>query len=421
MHIVVVGAGVVGTVTALTLARAGHQVEIVESAGAAATGASFANAGLISPGHCFSWAEPGIGRAALRALLGRDEGLGICQPWSAALLRWGSLFLREGTHERWRANSQAALKLAAYSRDQLFRSATPAPNAFGGHQHGILYLYGEQDHPGPDDATLLHEAGEPFTALDHEQLLAQEPMLRDADIAFARAVHCPNDGTGDAARYTRAALDEASALGVRIHFDEPVLALSQQGQAVNGVTTARQTYHADAVIMAAGLTSSALLRPLGYRLPIYPVTGYSLSYRPAPASSPRSGAVSIPHKIAWAAFGDDTMRFTGFADIGIPSHKQATARLAQLTEFAHLVCPPLARATPSQWIGQRPMTPDNLPFLGQSAHPGLWLNCGHSAMGWTMACGSAQIIADLLQGRTPAIDLHPYRWNRYRRLSRQGD
>lgn len=419
MNIVVVGAGISGTVTALTLAREGHHVQLVERADAAATGASFANAGLISPGHSFSWAEPGITRVALRSLVRSNEGLGICAPWKPAFLRWAWLFAREATLERWLDNSRAALALAAYSRDLQFGDPLVPLEAYGGRQAGILYLYGNGAQPSRHDTELLAAAGEPFEAVDTVRLADIEPTLRSASAQFAHGLYCPTDGTGDAARHAHAALAEAARLGTVVRFSETVRALKTRGDRIVGVETDRDCIQADAVVIATGLASRRLLAPLGYDLPIYPVTGYSISYTGVRDASPRVGAVSIPHKIAWASFAPGAVRFTGFADIGKPSAQRIAKRLAALEAFAARICARLDRVQPSRWVGYRPMTPDNLPFLGATRHANLWLNCGHGAMGWTMACGSARTVADLISKRQPVLDPSPYRWDRYQLLGRR--
>lgn len=419
MHIIVVGAGIAGATTALALVRQGCTVSIIEDGAAVATGASFANAGLVSPGHCFSWAEPGVVSMAAKSLLGLGDGIGISPPWPFAMYRWGALFAREGTRKRWLENSKAALALSAYSRDIQFGAPAIPADAYGGRHAGILYLYGQDHQPGAHDAALLSNAGEAFALLDADQLLGREPLLREAKVTFSQAVYCPKDGTGDAARYAKACIDEAVRSGAKACFGERVLRLDTQGDVVLGVTTDRAHHAADAVVMAAGLASRGLLASLGYSLPIYPVSGYSVTYQVKGNKRPRMGAVSIPHKVAWAAFGDETVRFTGYADIGYPGASRTASRFQALESFAADVFPELKALQPSRWVGQRPMTPDNLPFLGTGKHRNLWLNCGHGAMGWTMACGSAQAVTDLITGRTPAIDLTPYRWNRYGFLFRR--
>ena len=419
MHVIVVGAGIAGATTALALAREGCSVSIMDAAPAPARGASFANAGLISPGHCFSWAEPGVMAMAIKSLLGMGDGIGICPPWTPALLRWSALFARESSRERWLANSQAALALAGYSRDIQFAPQAIPAEAYGGQQGGILYLYGAGHAPTAHDAALLRASGEPFVPLDAKQLLQQEPLLCQAHVNFSQAVFCPNDGTGDAARYAAACVEEAVRLGATACFSRKVHRLETRGDTVVGVITDEGTQQADAVVLAAGLASRALLAPLGCHLPIHPVSGYSVTYRVKGAKRPRVGAVSIPHKVAWAAFGEETVRFTGYADIGIPGDGRAQRRFEALESFAVNVFPELAALQPTRWIGQRPMTPDNLPFLGSASQRNLWLNCGHGAMGWTMACGSARAVTDLVLGRPAAIDLAPYHWSRYRALGRR--
>lgn len=419
MKILVLGAGVVGSCTALQLRQRGHEVMLIEAAAEPATGASHANAGLISPGHCFSWAEPGIGRVALRSLLGLSDGLGICNPCSPALWRWGWLFAREGTEARWLANSRAALALSAYSRDCQFHADALPPAQYGGRHAGIVYLYGAGDTPGAHDAQLLQAAGEPFEALDAQALLGIEPLLAGSAIRFDKGVFSPNDGTGDAARHARAALAAFQQLGGVARFGERVQeVLARSGQAV-GVRTQRSELRADAVVVATGLDSRPLLRPLGIDLPIFPVAGYSITYENVRGPLPTRGAVSIPHKIAWASFAPGSVRFTGFADVGAPDAAQRQRRLAALQAFASQIIPAVAGAARKEWVGSRPMTPDNLPFLGASGIGGLWLNCGHSAMGWTMAHGSAQTIADLIDGQPAALDLAPYRFDRYGFLGRR--
>ncbi|SMG54914.1 FAD-dependent oxidoreductase [Paraburkholderia susongensis] len=413
MRVVVVGAGIAGAVTALALSREGHEVHILEGAAEVARGASHANAGLISPGHCFSWAEPGVMRMAVKAAIGLGDGIGICQPWRPSLIRWGLQFNRQSTHLRWLANSRAALALSAYSRDVQFGADPISLDAYDGKHTGILYLYGANDAPGDHDAQLLSDAGEAFESLDSDRLLTREPALQLATIRFDKATYSPNDGTGDAARYAAAALTKAMTLGAQLHLSEPVHSFEQSGTRITAVRSNRNRYETDAVVIATGLASRELLAGIGYDLPIQAVTGYSASYEGDFSCLPRVGAVSIPHKIAWTAFGENRVRFTGFADIGMPGHARSAKRFDALTRFAASVLPEVRKFEPYLWIGQRPMTPDNLPFLGQGRHANLWLNCGHGAMGWTMSSGCAQILADLIGKRTPKIDLAPYRCDRF--------
>lgn len=419
MKILVIGAGVVGSSCALELQRRGHAVTLLEAAAQPATGASHANAGLISPGHCFSWAEPGIATVALKSLLGLSDGLGICAPLSPALWRWACLFAREATAPRWLANSRAALALSAYSRDCHFQPDALPADRYGGRHAGILYLYGPHDTPGAHDADLLRAADETFEWLDASSVGRCEPALDHSAIRFEKGMFCPNDGTGDAARFAHAALAAFERLGGSARFGERVAHIDVRAGRAVGVRTPSAHYGADAVVVTAGLQSRALLRPLGIDLPIYPVAGYSITYENVSGTLPTTGAVSIAHKIAWASFAPGSVRFTGFADVGAPNAQRRARRLAALDAFARSIIPSVAGAQRKEWVGSRPMTPDNLPFLGGCAVDNLWLNCGHGAMGWTMANGSAQIMGDLLDGKNAALDLTPYRADRYGFLARR--
>ena len=419
MHVVVVGAGVIGATTALWLSREGHTVDVLDANNAAAEGASFANAGLISPGHCFSWGEPGTPWLVARSVVGLSNELKVFPPRSASMLRWGMLFARECNWEAWKRNSSNALSLSAYARDALRAQVDVCLQDFGGRHGGILYLYGAGEGPGPHDADLLTRAGEPFQGLNAAQIFDTEPTLRGAQLTFDHATFCPNDSTGDAARFTRAALRRAVERGARVQLGQTVRGLLRDGDKVTGVDTGTGRIAADAVVLASGLGSRQLLRAVGASLPLHPVSGYSATYRVRTAELPRVGAVSIRHKIAWASFGEDMLRFTGFADVGYPSAERAKARFQELEAFAASVYPMLGDVEPQRWVGQRPMTPDNLPYIGAGPLSNLWLSCGHGAMGWTMACGSAQIITDLIQGRRPALDMAPYRWDRFGTFGRR--
>ena len=290
---------------------------------------------------------------------------------------------------------------------------------FGGRLGGILYLYGAGEQSGPHEEALLRQANEPYETFLGDRIFEAEPTLRGSNLRFERATFCPDDSTGDAARFTKSALQRAIELGAKVRFAQKVSEFKRSGNTVTGVVTGSGTVGADAVVIATGLGSRALLQTAGASLPLHPVTGYSATYRVRSAELPRAGAVSIRHKIAWASFGENQIRFTGFADVGIPGPERVRARFRDLEAFAADIYPMLRGLEPERWVGQRPMTPDNLPYIGAGPLANLWVSCGHGAMGWTMACGSAQLIADVIQGRPPAIDLAPFRPDRLGLLGRR--
>lgn len=417
MRIAVIGAGVIGASTALDLVQDGHEVIVIERNDAPAQGASHANACLISPGHCFSWAEPGAVRAALKALFTMGEGFGICDPWRPSLWLWALLFAREASPDRWRENSLAAVALATLSRDLLFRDDHPVPpQRWAGRRNGILYLHAAGRNPEED--RLLQASGEPHVHFDRMQTLQQESFLAPASIAFEQSTFCPADATGDAARFTVEALEVAVALGAAVHYGTAVHGFELVQSRVVAVRTSAAMFDVDAVVVAAGLQSRELFRLLGHIVPIYPATGYSMTYRGVDAL-PSSAGVSLLHKVAWAPLDDSTLRLTGFADVGSPADHVVARRFEALEDFAQRLHPQLVGLQGTRWVGQRPMTPDSLPFLGTSAVTNVYANCGHGAMGWTLSAASARTITQLVRGQPADLDLVPFALDRFGRFGRR--
>lgn len=415
MHALVVGAGVVGASTALELARHGYQVTVLDGGAEPALGASYANAGLLSPGHSFSWAAPGVLKDLFGVIAGRNDGLGVAHKWDPALWRWGIRFLRECRQTRWRANSHAAIVLAAYSRTLMREQSVPSETSYAGIRNGILYLYADTASIDPEEIALLDACKERYTRLEGSGLHDIEPLLAESKQQFGAGVYGIDDATGDARAYTNVAVDEARRHGAIFLFSQQVRHLQATNGRIEEVRTYNRRYKADLVVLAAGLQSVDLVKPLGYRLPIYPVTGYSITYADAQTddTQPRVGAVSVPHKIAWTSF-DKQVRFTGYADIGIPSNQShIDARFEALERFAQSIYPSAKHLKSERWVGQRPMTPDGLPIIGSSLHSNLFFNCGHGAMGWTMACASSRLLRDAITRQPSFIDTAAYHWSRF--------
>lgn len=413
MNIVVIGAGIAGVCTAMELSRRGHTVTVLEAASEAAAGASYANAGLLSPGHCFSWAEPGIAGGILKAFLTGADRPRIGAPRNKDLIRWLRRFIKQSSPANWHRNSGHALQLARFSRTCLFSEDTVPLPSYGAARSGLLYLYKAEEEPAELELKLLKDAGEPYRILRGYALHTMEPSL-DASAAspFDKGTYCEMDAYGDARQYALEGVRFAKQRGVDFRWNTTAREIITKNACVVGVATDDGFIGSDACIVSGGYASRRLLAPLGYDLMIHPVSGYSLTYENVQGTRPQHGGVSISDKIAWAPFGDDRIRFTGFADLGTPSEAIIGKRFKALEAFAHQLCPSVQEAKPAQWVGQRPMTPDGLPYLGAAAHGGLHLNCGHGAMGWTMAHGSARLIAQAVEGQAPEIDLTPFRHDR---------
>lgn len=413
MRVVVVGAGIVGICTAIELIRQGHQVTVMDAAARPASQASRANAGLLSPGHCFSWAEPGIVSALACAYIKGQDRPRIGAPYSVALFKWLRAFVTQSTPENWKRNSRYALQLAQLSRKIHFSTQDIALASYAGARDGLLYLYKQGEAPSAAELELLEEADEVFQILDRTALRGLEPALSRSECdRFETGMYCPMDAYGDARLYATEAARQAELRGVVFKWNTHVEKLLVRGAQFTGVVAAGESESFDACVVAAGIDAKTLLRPLGYDLMIHPVSGYSLSYQGIRGSRPHHGGVSLSDKIAWSPFGEDRMRFTGFADVGYPNATLERRRFSALESFAQNLCPDIRGLQGERWVGQRPMTPDGLPYLGAGMHVGLFLNCGHGAMGWTMAAATARLTAEVISGCNPTIPLAPFRYDR---------
>ena len=415
MQVVVLGSGVIGTTTAYYLARAGADVTVIDRQDGPARETSFANAGQVSPGYSTPWAAPGIPLKALKWLFQRHAPLRIRPDGTLFQLRWLAAMLRQCHPAHYATNKERLMRVANYSRDCLRELRADTGIAYEQRTAGTLQLFrspAQLESVGRDTA-VLRELGVPFELLDRAGVVRAEPGLAAAQARFVGGLRLPDDETGDCHLFTNALAQRAQALGVRFRFGTPVSRLFVKGGAVKGVELAahdgacREVLRADRVVLALGSHSRALLEPLGLQLPVYPVKGYSLTM-PLLAGGADAGAVpqstvlDETYKIALTRF-DDRLRVGGMAELGGFDLRLDPARRATLEKVVRELFPGGDLARAQFWTGLRPMTPDSTPVIGAAPPRGLFLNTGHGTLGWTMACGSGQLMADLVTGRPGAI------------------
>jgi D-amino-acid dehydrogenase len=406
MHVVVIGAGVVGVTTAYCLRRLGCEVTVLERNSGAAHEASFANGGVIAPGYTGPWAAPGAPRALLAAFFRPDAALRLRVGLDGALWRWLRRFVAESTFERYRLAKRRMHRLAAYSQEELH--ALQARHAIDFEQQpGLLQLFRTQeqlDRHAPVRA-LLAELGVPHRLLSAEACRGVECSL-NAHTPLAGGVHFPGDETGNCAYFARRLKEISEDDGVRYEFGTRVDRLSIDGRRLSGVVTAHGPQQADACVLAAGADAAALLAGTGIDLPLLPVRGFSASVPIARHElAPLVAVMDERYKVAITRMGK-RLRIAGMAVIGdgraAPDERATRALLKVASDWY----PGAARFSQARlWSGVRAMLPDGPPVLGPTPVTGLYLNLGHGSSGWAMACGAAQVVADLVTGRTPAIDL----------------
>ncbi|MQW87710.1 D-amino acid dehydrogenase [Sinorhizobium saheli] len=415
MKVIVLGAGVIGVTSAYQLAKAGHEVIVVDRQQGPALETSFANAGEVSFGYCSPWAAPGIPMKALKWLFMEHAPLILRPKLDRAMLAWMMQMLRNCTAERYAVNKSRMLRLAAYSRTSLADVRAETGIAYDERMQGTLQLFRTQQQldASAKDVKALAADGVPYKVLDRDGCIRVEPALTHVREKIVGGLLTPKDETGDCFKFTEALAARASALGVRFAYGTHVRGLDVENGRVRGVLTDRERMTADAVVVALGSFSPLLLRPLGIRLPVYPVKGYSLTIPITdPSRAPESTVMDETYKIAITRLGD-RIRVGGMAEISGYTNDLGHARRRTLDHSVTDLFPGGDLRRASFWSGLRPMTPDGTPVIGQTKIAGLFLNTGHGTLGWTMSCGSARLISDLVSGRKPEIDAADLAISRY--------
>lgn len=416
MKIVVLGSGVIGVTTAYYLADAGHEVTVVDRQAGPALETSFANAGEVSPGYASPWAAPGIPAKAVRWLMMRHAPLILRPELNLPTMSWLLATLRNCTAARYARNKGRMVRLAEYSRDLLVDLRRETGIAYDERTLGTLQLFRTQAQLDGvyKDVAVLRETGVPFELLDAAGCQAAEPGLAHAREPVVGGLRLPNDETGDCYKFTVALAELAAAKGVTFRYGVDVRALRQAGGRVVAVDTSEGDIAADAFVAALGSYTPALLKPLGLRLPIYPVKGYSITVPIADAArAPVSTLLDETYKVAITRLGD-RIRVGGMAEISGFNNRLEPRRRATLEHSLQSLFPDAGEiAGGSFWSGLRPMTPDGTPIVGPTRLPNLFINAGHGTLGWTMACGSGRLIADIMGGAPSAIARDDLALSRY--------
>jgi D-amino-acid dehydrogenase len=408
VKIVVLGAGIIGVTSAWYLAAAGHEVTVLDRRPEPGLETSFANGGQISAGHAEPWARPGV-VPKIFGWLGREDAPLLFRPradW--AQWRWGLGFLRECIPGRFERNSRTLSGLAIYSRECLRALRRGTGIRYDELSRGILHFCTSQR---DFEAVARHaEAVRAMGISRHiksaEECLAIEPALDDSRSPVFGGVYTPEDESGDARRFTQELARLCAEKGVRFEMQRTIDALEAAGGRVESVRLGAERLRADAFVVSLGSYSPLLLEPLGIRIPVYPLKGYSITLPLTPEHADAAPTVSLTdeaHKIVISRLGN-RLRAAGTAELtGYDTSLNAIRCDAIVRRIRHLF-PALGAIEPvDRWAGLRPATPDNVPVIGRTRMRNLFLNTGHGTLGWTLACGSGRVLADLVSGRTPEV------------------
>ncbi|MET0962088.1 MAG: D-amino acid dehydrogenase [Noviherbaspirillum sp.] len=405
MRIVILGSGVIGVTTAYYLAQAGHEVIVLDRQPGPALETSLANAGQISPGYASPWAAPGIPFKALKWMLQRHAPLSITPDGTVFQLQWMWQMLRNCTPERYAVNKERMVRLAEYSRDCLKNLRADTGISYEGRERGTMQLFRteKQFADAEKDIQVLQDSGVSYELLTRDELARAEPALYAVKEKLAGSLRLPNDETGDCALFTSRLAQMAEALGVSFRHNVSIDSLEMAGGAIHGVRCGADLIKADAYVVALGAYSTSLLHSV-VGIPVYPLKGYSITVPILnAAAAPASTILDETYKIAVTRF-DDRIRVGGMAEIAGFDTRLNPRRRATLEMVVNDLFPGAGdTGKASFWTGLRPMTPDGTPIVGRTPVPNLFLNTGHGTLGWTMSCGSAQLLADLMSAKKPAI------------------
>ena len=412
MHVIVLGAGVIGTTSAWFLRQHGFDVTVIERQDAAGMETSFANGGQISVSHAEPWANPAAPAKLMKWLLREDAPLLFRLRADWRQWRWGLQFLRECTTERTRHNIIQIVNLGTYSRDTLQGLRANTNIQYDCLSRGILHFY---TNPAEFDAALepakiMREFGCERRVIDAAEAVRLEPALAHMQDQIAGATYTAEDESGDAHRFTQNLAQLCAERGVRFLYGHDIVKLHQTNHRISGVEVKDpdgklHTLRADAYLLCLGSYSPMMIQPLGLDLMIYPAKGYSATFEISdPSRAPTISLTDDEYKLVFSRLGN-RLRVAGTAELNGYSTELNPVRCQAITKRTMQLFPQVADPEQAQyWTGLRPATPSNVPYIGVSPIANLYLNTGHGTLGWTHSCGSGRAIADIIAGHKPAVD-----------------
>ena len=412
MRVIVLGAGVVGTTAAWFLAKAGHQVTVIERQHAAGLETSFANGGQISVSHAEPWAHPGAPLKVFKWMFSEDAPLLFRPRADLRQWQWCLEFLRECTPARTRHNIKQMVNLGLYSRGQLRKLRAETGIEYDHLERGILHFYTSQQafDAAQEPARIMREFGCELDMKTPDECVAIEPALAHARASIVGGSLTASDESGDAHLFTQRLAALCEKAGVQFAYRHTITRVATAGGAVSGVSVIGPDGRAalitgDACVVALGSYSPHLLAPLGIRLTIYPAKGYSVTM--PVADTARAHQVSLTDdefKLVYSRLGD-RLRIAGTCELNGYDTALNEVRCRAIIRRTEELFPGAGDVGRAQyWAGLRPATPSNVPYIGKTKYANLYLDTGHGTLGWTHGCGSGRAIADIISGKKPEVD-----------------
>lgn len=422
MQVIVVGAGVIGITTAYMLARQGHTVSVIEHREEAALGTSFANGGQLSYNHAEPWPSPMLAKQWMQWVFRKDSPLRYHYRFrDKETHAWAKAFLQACKDNKSQAHSLELLQLALVSKEELAAITRDTGIEYGHRECGTLHLFRDaktldaarrQSEFQASECTRrgAHASGMTehclFEMVSPDRLAEMEPALKGQEKKFVGGIYYPEDESGDAHAFTQALADYCKThLHVRFYYHTEVRQIEAARGAAQSVRTREGRYNADIIVVAAGVNSKKLLQPLGIDLPIHPVAGYSVTVDAKDESQlPRHAVTDVQMRMVYSRLGN-SLRGAGLADLGTTTLDYQKQRQQQARAHTSSLFPKAGNyAQAKLWTGYRPATPDGMPIVGRMGFDNLFVNAGHGTLGWTLAAGSARMVADMVGGHVAALE-----------------
>lgn len=408
MRILIMGAGLAGVTAAFELLEDGHDITIVDRQPGPALETSFANAGLVAPGHAFAWGSPRAPKILLKSLFKSNQPLRYQLRFDPDMWRWSLKFLRECTAERARINTQRKHRLCRYAQAALQDVVNRTAIDYDGERKGLLYLHREQAsfERGVQNMQVLMDAGQDLEIIDRDRAAEIDPALELTKDRLAGGFYGQTDESGDAHKFVQQLAEICVERGARFRYNTTITGILTSSDRIEEIQTDKGAMKADLYIMALGAYSPVIAKHLKETVSVYPVKGYSVTIPVGGANNPPTvGGIDEDNLFAYVRLGD-RVRLTAIAEFAGYNTKHRPSDFKSTIEAARDLLPNAGDFDrPDYWACLRPMTPEGTPILGQGRHDNLYYNTGHGHMGWTMACGTARITADLIADRKPDLPM----------------
>lgn len=416
MQVFVLGSGVIGTSSAYYLAKKGFDVTVIDRQSGPALETSYANAGQLSPGYASPWAAPGVPLKAIKWMMQKHSPLIMKPTTDIWQYKWIWKLIQNCNPKSYAVNKERMVRMAEYSRQCMRVLREETGIRYEDRQRGTIQLFRTQKQLDSisKDVDILTELGTSFDVLDRAGIVKYEPGLTGNIQEFVGALRLPNDETGDCFIFTNKLMQMAKDLGVKFRYGESIERFELINNQIQGVWINGQLEKADRYVVALGSYTTALLKAIDIHTPIYPLKGFSLTIPIIDESkAPISTVLDESFKVALTRF-DNRIRMGGMAGVNGFDLSLKPRYRETLNEVFNHVFPGAGDLSQAEfWTGLRPAIPDGTPIVGKTKYPNLLINSGHGTLGWTMACGSAQYLADLVDNKTPEISTEGFDLSRY--------